>query len=133
MWASSSPRLPDQVQTSAQQVPCGSHRRGIDVGLGQHPAPEQHRDLVRVDLVVLRFTAVNRFHGERVAQDERDVLGRAEVREPVPREHTLGGHGEIGTVRPCHFEERRRRGRHVPVHEHLARRVQDADVHRLHV
>ena len=55
--------LADQVQTPAEQVARRSHRCRIDVRLGQHPAAQQDGDLVRVDLVVLGFAAVNRLHG----------------------------------------------------------------------
>ena len=60
-------------------------------------------------------------------------FGRAEIGEPVPGEHALGRDDEIVAVRRDGLEEGRRRRRHVPVHEHLAGAVEDADVHGLHV
>jgi hypothetical protein len=46
--------------------------------LRQHPAAQQHRDLVRVDSVVLGFAAVERFHIERVAGHDTSVRRRRE-------------------------------------------------------
>jgi hypothetical protein len=50
-----------------------------------------------------------------------------------PREHALDRHDQILPVRGDDLEERLRRRWHIAMHEHLAGRVQDADVHRLHV
>ncbi len=76
---------------------------------------------------------MNRLHRQRVAQHEREVLCRAQIREPVPREHALGRHDEILLVRGDDLEECLRRRLHVAVHGHLAGGVEDADVHGLHV
>jgi len=54
------------------------------------------------------FAAVNGLHRERVAQHERDLLGGAEIREPVPGEHARRGHDEVVAVRGDHLEERLR-------------------------
>ena len=66
--------LADEVQTPAQQIPGRAHARRVDVGLGQHPAAQQHGDLERVDPVVLGLAAVDRLHVERVAEHEGDAL-----------------------------------------------------------
>jgi hypothetical protein len=84
-------------------------------------------------LVVLRFPAVNRFHGERVTQDEFDPFGRADVGEPTPGEHAFRRHDEIVAVRPDRLEERLGTRFDVAVYEHLAHGVENADVHRLDV
>ena len=76
---------------------------------------------------------MNRLHRERVAQDEDEAFGSAQIREPVPRKHALGRHDQIVPVRRDDLEERLRRRFHIAMHEHLAGRVQDADVHRLDV
>src|SRR5262245_947921 len=49
-----------QVHAAAKQVPGGSHFWRIDIGHRQHPAAQQHSDLVRIDPVVLGFAAVDR-------------------------------------------------------------------------
>jgi len=121
------------VEPPAQQIACGPHGGRIHVRLRQHPSAQQHGDLVGINLVVLRLAAVNGLHRQRVAEHERDAFGRADIGQPVPREHALGRHDEIRAVRRDDLEERRRGRRHVAVHEHLARRVEDADVHGLHV
>ena len=125
--------LAHEVQAPTDQITRGPHRRRIDVGLRQHAAPQQDGDLVGINLVVLRLAAVDGLHRQRVAEHERDALRRADIGQPVPREHALGRHDQILSVRRDHLEERRRRRRHVAVHEHLAGAVEDADVHRLHV
>ena len=58
---------------------------------------------------------------------------RAEVGEPVPGEDALGGHDEVLAKRRDRFEKRLRARRQVPVQEHLAAVVEDAEVHRLRV
>ncbi len=76
---------------------------------------------------------MNGCHGQGVPEHERDVFGRTEIREPVPREHALGRDDEMGAVRRDRLEECGRGGGDVPVHEHLAGGVEDAEIHRLHV
>jgi len=101
--------------------------------LRQESTAQQDGDLVRVEFVILGLAAVNGFHGQGMPEHERDVFGRTEIREPVPREHALGRDDEIGTVRRDRLEECGRGGGPVPVHEHLAGGVEDAHVHRLHM
>ena len=125
--------LPHEVEATPQEIARRAHRRRVDVRLRQQPPAEQGGDLLGVDLVVLRFAAVDGLHGQRVAEHEGDVLGGAEIRDPVPREHTLGGHDEIVPVRRDDLEKRRGIRFHVAVHEHLAGGVEDADVHRFDV
>ena len=120
------------MQPTPNEITSRPHARWINVGLRQ-AATQEARDLVRVDPVVLRFASVNRFHRERVAQHEGDAFRGAQVREPVPREHALGRHDQIVPVRGHDLEECLRRRWHVAVHQRLAGRVEDADVHRLHV
>jgi hypothetical protein len=88
---------------------------------------------VGVDLVVLGLPPVDRLHRQRVAEDEGDAVGRAEIGEPVPGEHALDGDDEIVAVRGDRLQERLGRHLHVAVQEHLAGGVEQADVHSLHV
>ena len=76
---------------------------------------------------------MDRLHRKRVAQHKGDAFGGADVGEPVPREHALGRHDQIVPVRCDDLEERLRCRFHVAVHKHLAGRVENTDVHRLHV
>jgi hypothetical protein len=54
---------------------------------------------VGIDLVRLGLTAVNGLHVQGVPQDEGDVLGGAQVGEPVPGEHALTGDDQTRTKR----------------------------------
>jgi hypothetical protein len=125
--------LAHQVKAPAEQIAGRAHLGGVDVGLGEHAAAEQHGDLVGVDPVVLGLAAVDGLHGERVAEHEGDALGGAQIGEPVPGEGALGGDDEIVAVRRDEFEEHGRRRFHVAMDEHLALGPQDADVHRARV
>src|SRR5262249_39461540 len=69
----------DQMRTTPEQVAGLAHALGIDVGDGDHAAPQQDGDLVSVDLVGLGLAAVDGFHVEGVAQDEGNALSGAEV------------------------------------------------------
>ena len=63
------------------------------------PPREQPGDLLGVDLVVLGLAAVDGLHVQRVAEDEGDPLGGAEVGEPVPGEHALAADDQPVAVR----------------------------------
>jgi hypothetical protein len=55
--------FPPQRPPPPQSIAGGTHRRRIDVGLGQPATAEAHGHLVRSDLVVCGFAAVARLHG----------------------------------------------------------------------
>jgi len=55
------------------------------LGLREHATAEQHRHLMRIDLVVFRLAAVNGLHVEGVSEHEGDALAGAQVRQPGPR------------------------------------------------
>ncbi len=112
--------LADQGQAPAQQIAGGAHARRVHVGLGQHPAAQQHGDLQGVDAVVLRLAAVDRLHVEGVAEDEGDAFGGAEVGKPVPGEDALDGHDEALAIRSDRLQKRFGVRRQVLVDEHLA-------------
>lgn len=63
--------------------------------LGQHPATEEHGNFFGIDLVVLGFAAVDRLHVEGVAEDEGDVVFRAQIGQPVPGKHALDAHHQV--------------------------------------
>jgi hypothetical protein len=73
------------------------------------------------------------FIASRVAQDDREAFRGADVREPIPGKHALGGDDEIVAIRGDDLDERLRRRFHVAVHQHLAGGVENTDVHGLHV
>jgi hypothetical protein len=73
---------------AAQQVAGGPHRGRIDVGLREHPAPQEDGDLLGVDSVVLGFAAVDRFHGESVTRDEADPFSGAHRASSPSRQTT---------------------------------------------
>ena len=127
------PPLPHEVQPAPQEIARRPHRGRIDVGLWQEAAAQQRGDLEGIELVVLGLPAVDGFHRQRVPQHEGNPLGGADIGEPVPREHALGRHDEILAIRGNGLEQRLRIRLDVAVHEHVAARVEDADVHRLHV
>jgi hypothetical protein len=91
--------LAHQMTAAPEQVPGGPHLRGIDVGLRQHPAAQEHGDLMGVNLVVLGFAPMNRLHIERMPQDKGDAFAGTEIREPLPGEDTRHGHHHILAVR----------------------------------
>jgi hypothetical protein len=63
-----------EVQPTADEIPRRPHGCGIGVGLWQQAAAQEADDLEGVDFVVLRFTAMDRPHRERMAEDEADAL-----------------------------------------------------------
>jgi hypothetical protein len=70
-------------------------------------------------------------HVERVAEDERDALPPAEVRQPVPGEHALDGDDEIVSVGLHSLNEGLRTASHILVQQNLTFPVKDAQVHGL--
>ena len=98
--------LSHQVQATPEQVARRTHAGRVDVGLRQHPASEQHGDLVGVDLVVLGLAAVNGLHEQCMAEHEADAFPRAQIGEPIPGVDALAGHHEVVAVGSHGFEKR---------------------------
>ena len=69
-------------------------------------------------------------HVERVAEHEGDVLGGAEVGEPVPAEDALDGDGEVVPERREQAQQLGGVGGDVALEQDVALRVEDADEHR---
>ena len=84
-----------QMHPAPEQVAGGAHLGGIDIGLWEHAAAQQHGNFLGVDLVVFGLAAMDRFHVERVAQDEGNTFLGAEVGEPVPGEDAFDADDEI--------------------------------------
>jgi hypothetical protein len=121
--------LAHEVAAAAEEVPGRAHLAGVDVGHRQHPAPQQHGNLVGIDLVVLGFAPVDCLHIEGVTQDEGDPLLRAEVGNPVPGEDALDRYHQVLAVCREGGEEVLRSGRAIAVDAHLALGIQHTDVH----
>ena len=121
--------FPHEVIASAQEIPGGPHPFRVDVSLGQQAAAQQDGDLVGVDLVVLRFTAVNRLHVEGVAEHELDAFVGTQIGKPVPGEDALDRNDEVFPKRRHGCQKRLRRRLHVLVQQDLAVAIQDAQIH----
>ena len=87
--------LANEVVAPPEQVAGLTHALGIDVGEGKVAAFEQASEFAGVDFVVLGLGAVDEFHVQGVTDDERDLLLGAEVGDPVPGEHALGGEDDV--------------------------------------
>jgi len=110
----------DEEEPAAEQVSCGPHAPGIDIGRGEGAGAQEHSDLVGVDLVVLGLTPMDGLHVEGVSQDEFDVLLGTEVGEPVPAEDALDSDDEVVAVGLNGVEEEVRLAAQVAVQENLA-------------
>ncbi len=63
---------------------------------------------------------MDRFHVERVPENEGDALLVAQIRKPVPGEDALDGHDEVIAVRCDEIEERAGRARMILFGENRA-------------
>src|SRR5262249_29484001 len=66
---------------------------------------------------------------ECVPEDKGDVLGLAQVGEPVPAKQALAGHDQAVAEGRDGLQESRRLGRHFLVQDDLAGVIEDAQVH----
>jgi len=82
---------------------------------------------VGINRIVLSLAAVDGFQVECVPEHERSLLTSAEVSEPVPGQHTLDGHDDIGAIWRNRPEECRWTGLRVLVEQDLLSLIQDAD------
>jgi hypothetical protein len=118
-----------EMYSAPKQVARGPHLGRIDIRLRQHPAAQEHSDLVGIDLIVLGLAPMDGFHVEGVAQDEGNPLLGAEVGQPVPGEDTFDADDEILPVRRNRLEKRLGCRFHIAVQHDLAVLIQDAEVH----
>lgn len=121
----------DKVIASPQQVPGRTHLAGIDVGQGEGSTPDQLGDLLGIDLVVLGLSAMDRFHVERMAQYERDVLGLAEIGQPIPGEDALDTDYDIVPVGCNQLQEPVCLCRDVLMKADITFVIEYADIHHL--
>jgi hypothetical protein len=121
--------LAPQVGAATSEVAGRAHRGGIDLGLGEHAATPQRRNLVGIDRVMFGLAAVNGVHLEGMPQDEGKTLVRTAISQPVPGEQTFDGHHEAVTIGRHGLQKGCGGGLHIPVDEDLSLPVQDAEVH----
>ena len=119
----------DQVHAAAQEVAGFAQALGIGVGDGQVAAAQQLGDLPGVDLVVLRLAAVDGLHVQRVAKDKGDVLGLAQIGQPVPAKQAFASDDQAVAVRRDGLEESGRLGGQIFVQDDGAALVEDANIH----
>jgi hypothetical protein len=122
--------LTSKVQPATQQIPRRAHALRIHVGHGKHPTTKKGCDLLRVDLVIFGFTAVDGFHIQGVAEYESDPLPAAQIGDPIPGEDTLHRHRDILAVWGDGFQESIGICPVVPVQEYFTGLVHDAEEHR---
>ena len=67
-----------EMHPAPEEVSCGAHLGGIDIGLGKHSAAQQHRNLMGIDFVVFGFSH----------RGWLSCRARAQGQKAVPREHT---------------------------------------------
>ena len=118
------------MTAAAEQVAGGAQLRRVDIGLREHPAPEQDRNLVGGNLVVLGLAPVNGFPIEGVAQDKGDAFLRAEIRQPLPGEHTFDPDDEIVAVWGADAQKGVGRGRQILMDQLCAVLIENTDIHR---
>src|SRR5215831_15203488 len=117
------------MQAAPEQITSRPHFRGIDIGLGQHPATQEHGNFLGIDLVVFGFAAMDGLHIERMAKDKRQAFASAEVGEPVPGEDTFDTDDHVLAVGRDGLKKGGWPGGHIAVHQDLSIPVHDAEVH----
>ncbi len=84
---------------------------------------------MRVDLVVLGLTPVDRPHVQGVPQHEGNPLALTQIGQPVPGEHAFHRHHQVLAEGLDRGQERLRGALQVTREAYLAGGVQDAQVH----
>jgi hypothetical protein len=88
------------------------------------------RQFLRIDAVVLVFTAVNGLEIEGMGQDESQAGLVAGIGQPVPAEHAFATDGEVVFIRLDEFEEESKViVFNIAVDPFLSLSVHEADVH----
>jgi hypothetical protein len=109
-----------EMQAAPEEITGRPHRGGIDIGLREHPATQQHGDLLGVARVVCGLAAVDRFHLQRVPEDNGHLCLGAEVGEPVPGQETFERADQLRPLGCPGLEKRLRTGVHGAMPQDLA-------------
>ena len=80
---------------AAQQVACGPHLFGVDVGHREISSAHEHRNLEGIDAIILGFATVDSLHIERMSQDEVDAVFFTQIRDPVPAVHAFNANHKV--------------------------------------
>jgi hypothetical protein len=118
-----------QGHASAQQVAGGAPLGGVDRGLGEPTAAQQHGDCVGVDRVVCGFAAMNGLHVQGMPKHKRDPVVSTEVSQPVPGKQACGREDDLRAVGRDGLAQRLRGGWHVTVQPRFPGLVEEAQVH----
>ena len=121
--------LSGEIHSAPEQITGGAHPGRVDVGHGEHSTSNEHSDLVGVDSVVLCLAAVNGFHVEGVTEDERDAFLFAQIGQPVPGEGAFNSDNKIFPVLFDSSQEYLPVSLYVPMQQHRALVVYDAEIH----
>jgi hypothetical protein len=117
------------VHAASEQITSGPHLGGIDIRLREHTTLEQRGHLVRIDLVVFGFAAVNCPHREGMTQHEGNTFLHTAIGEPIPREDTLDGDDQTLTIGGHGLEKGFLPRFHGAVQQDFPILTQDADIH----
>ena len=121
--------LTDEMESSSQEISCRSHLGRIGVGQRHGPSSQKHRDLHRIELVVLGLGSVDETHVEGMAQNEVDLLASAQIGQPVPGEDTLGGDDKILPEGLDRSQEGFRAALDVLLEQRFSAAAEDAEIH----
>jgi hypothetical protein len=121
--------IPPERHATPQEGTGGPHLRRIAIRLRQPTTPEEGRNFWRIALVMFGLAAMNRWHGEGLAQDEGHAFSGTESSQPIPGKDTRDGHHQMVTIGRNGLQERLWSGFHVAVHEDFTVMAHNADVH----
>jgi len=118
------------VHPAPEEIACGPHRSRINVGLREHAPAQEQGDFLSIDFVVLGFAPMDGFHVEGMPQHEGNPLLRAQIGQPVLREHTFDRDDHIITIRGNDLKKGLRVCPEILVNHGFPSLIQDADIHR---
>jgi hypothetical protein len=121
------------MPAASEPVAGGPHRRGIDIGLGEPPATEPHRNFLGIDFVVFGFAAVDGFPLQGMPEDKRHVFSCTPVGQPVPGKEAFDTDDKILPIGRDGFEKGLWASGPIAVHQDRAIPMQDAEGHRASV
>ena len=120
---------PCNIHPSSQQITGGPPFRRIGIGDGEIAALEQTGDFIGIDFIVLGLAAMDCPHIQGVAEDEGELLGGAEIGQPIPAEDTFHPDNDIFLIGRNEFEKQPRIGVDVLVKLDFSLLIDNADIH----